>query len=129
MKKTVRQGKRFFEMGRIESSEICALPGVLDDISITGLRTHFPNPVTIDPEKEYHLSLIIAKSTTTREFDLVCEPKWIDEDKSETEIGFSILCSPDTRAFNDFIENLTETNKDTEDVSNILIPSNADFIG
>ena len=116
-------------MGRVESSEICALPGVLDDISITGLRTHFPNPVTIDPEKEYHLSLTIAKASTTREFDLVCEPKWIDEYKSETEIGFSILCSPDTRSFNEFIEDLTETQKDTEDVSNILIPSNADFIG
>ncbi len=96
MKKEHRKDQRFSEIGRVEASEICALPGVVDDISLGGCRIHFPVPVTLDKDSEYMLKIKLFHRNAPSKLNLVCNPRWKTEDDQKTQIGFKILRSPDT---------------------------------
>ena len=43
---------RYEEIGRVTASELCALPAVLDDISLNGCKIHYSFPVVVDLENE-----------------------------------------------------------------------------
>ena len=52
-----RQHTRYEEIGRVLAPELCALPGVLDDISVSGCKIHYSFPITVDLENEYDIKL------------------------------------------------------------------------
>ena len=50
MEQENRLHTRYEEIGRITAPEICALPGILDDMSLNGCKVHYSFPVVVDLE-------------------------------------------------------------------------------
>ena len=128
MRQERRREARYPEIGHILCEQICALPGVLEDISTSGFRAHFPNPVFTEEEQEYDVRLTFSRQGVVHSLELFCVPQWKKETKSETEIGFKILRSPDTPLLASFIESLREQSEDSSDVTDMIIPPDAEFI-
>ncbi len=130
MKRENRVMERFEEIGRVNASQICALPGVLDDISYSGCKVHFPNPVNLDLDSDYKISVNFANSCLGS-LDLMVHPMWRSEDSSETAVGFKILCSPDTpklKAGIDFLKLQGKKSEEDGDIKNLIIASSANII-
>ncbi|MBQ3826216.1 MAG: PilZ domain-containing protein [Spirochaetaceae bacterium] len=107
-----RKDVRFEEIGRVDAPDLCALPGVLSDISASGCRVHFPIPVDVDfeEEKEYELKIYPSRANTD-EIELLCVPCWKSDDEntnSETELGFKIIHSPGMKQLESYIHLLDE---------------------
>ena len=129
MKRELRKDARFENIGRVECESICPLPGVLEDISLTGCRVHFPSIFTVDMENDYQLRLKISFRNETISLDLICHPQWqTAADDNCTELGFKFLRSPDTPELNAFISELSSTKKDESDISDLLIETPVTFI-
>jgi len=103
---------RYDEIARIIAPDICVLPGVLDNISSTGCKVHFPIKTSADLENEYELKLISSRIGFDTPLKLMTVPQWIKENDDSTEIGFKILYSPDATRLQDFISYLDELSKD-----------------
>jgi len=123
-----RQDVRYADIGRVDASGVCALPGVLDDISLTGCKVHFPIPVVIDMENDFELKIKPAQKSSNNPFVLVCHPQWIKENNGETEVGFKILRSPDTPQLASYIEELEKNSDDPTNVNDMIIETKATFI-
>lgn len=107
-----RNSTRFKEIGKITSQELCALPGILDDISASGLKVHYAFPVVVDLENEYDMEILPSSTTDLTPLKLKCLPQWVKEQDGNTYIGFKILYSPDANRLNDFITRLEELSED-----------------
>ena len=107
-----RQQTRFKEIGRIIAPEICALPGILDDISAAGCKVHYPFPVVVDLENEYELKIAPTRSQDETPLKLMCVPQWVNEKEGNTHIGFKILYSPDANRLAEFIAYLEKVSDD-----------------
>lgn len=107
-----RQNIRYSEIGPVFAPEICALSGVLDDISTNGCRLHFPVPVVVDLEKEYLIKIQFSRLFGEEPLQLMCKPMWISEKEGTTQIGFTILFSPDEMRFQEYITHLDKLNED-----------------
>lgn len=94
MKAEHRREPRFEESGRVEATDLCELPGVLDDISATGCKVRFPVPIKIDMESDYNIKVKIPHKKFDTTFSIVCKPKWISRCGSQSNVGFIFLCSP-----------------------------------
>lgn len=127
MRNDNRKEKRFADIGRVDSVDICSLPGVLDDISLSGCKVHFPVPVTVDMENDYEVKIRPANKCSLEPLNLICHPQWNKNEGSESQIGFKILRSPDTPQLNSYIEELNNSDSPA-DVESLLIDSNVSFI-
>lgn len=132
MKKDLRKAIRFTEIARVDCLEICALPGVLDDISSTGCRVHFPGIVSVDLESETEIELSIRFSNPDlpQELQLVVVPcRIVDHpEESECEVGFRIMRSPDTPLLKEYIEKLQEKSDDDSDITDLIIQQDVEFV-
>ena len=90
-----RQNTRYPELGRVFSNELCALPGILDDISLDGCRVHFPVPVVADLENEYKLKVQLSRASDESPLQLLCRPIWVNNNGGTSYLGFQIMYSPD----------------------------------
>lgn len=108
-----RQSTRYKEIGRINAPTLCAIPGILDDISINGCKVHYQFPVTADLEEEYEIKLSPSSNSDEPPLNLICKPQWVKEQDGNTYIGFQILYSPDVNRLSNFISYLKE--KDSDD--------------
>ena len=68
---------RYEEIGRITAPEICALPGILDDISLTGCKVHYSFPVVVDLENEYDVKISPLHGASGTPLNLICTPQCI----------------------------------------------------
>lgn len=113
--KEARKDVRFEEIGRVEAPELCAFSGVLDDISLSGCRVHFPVPVDVDieDEKEYELKIYPSRANAD-EIELLCIPCWKTENNDEecSSLGFKIIHSPGTPQLESYIHDLYDNNSD-----------------
>lgn len=107
-----RQQIRFKEIGRINAPEICSLPGILDDISSSGCKIHYPFPVVVDLENEYEIKIAPTRTHDEIPLKLMCTPQWVNEEEGNTHIGFKILYSPDAARLSEFIEYLGKISDD-----------------
>lgn len=128
MKNEHRRSERFDDIGRVEAHQICALPGVLDDISLTGCKVHFPIPVTVDMDSDIDLKIKLSTKVSKGHLTLLCHPQWVNKKGSETEVGFSIMRSPDTRELHSHINLLKENAADADDVSSLIISPAVTYI-
>ena len=114
MKNDNRVAERYDDMGKIVCPELCALSGSLENISRTGLKIHFPVPVTIDLEaqNEYELRITLAKKIGEPPLVLVCVPQWVREVEHNTEIGMKALYSPDQNRYMAYITELESSEKE-----------------
>ena len=103
-----RGAQRFDDIGKVVCTEICALPGGLDNISRTGFKVHFPLSVTVELENEYELRIALAKKPGEPPLVLMCQPQWVRECENVTEIGFKTLYSLDQNRYMEYIEELIE---------------------
>lgn len=112
MDKEKRTSTRYKEIGKITAPELCALSGVLDNISIDGLKVHYSFSIVVDLENEYELELLPSNAVQTTPLKLKCQPLWAKEQDGNTYIGFKILYSPDANRLNEFINHLEELSED-----------------
>ena len=105
-----RQNIRYHEIGRVNAPEICALPGILDNISSTGCKVHFQMPVAVNLDNEYMIKISLSRSPEEGPLQLMCKPMWVSEVGGSTQIGFSILFSPDENRLHLFIDFLQQIN-------------------
>ncbi|MBR7063881.1 MAG: PilZ domain-containing protein [Treponema sp.] len=91
-----KRQKRFNDIGKIEAPGLCALPGMLVNISKEGCKVRFPLSVAVDLENDYELTVFptCVKSATDK-FTVLCKPCWHKKCKGSTEIGFNILRCPE----------------------------------
>lgn len=101
-----RQHPRYEEIGKVFSQEICALPGVLDDISLNGCKFHYSFPVVVDLESEYDVKISPLHQMDSSPLNLVCQPQWVNEIDGNTLLGMKILYSPDKKRLESFVETL-----------------------
>lgn len=109
-----RQSVRYPDIGRVDAPDLCALPGVLDNISAEGCKIHYVCPVVVDLDNDYELVIHPTRKETDNPFTLLCHPQWVKEDKGLTEIGFSILRSPDFAKLAEYVR-LLNSDDEAED--------------
>ncbi len=107
MRKEHRMEERYNEIGKVDALDLCVLPGVLDDISITGCKVRFPVPVLPNMENEYKLKILVANNS----LEMLCNPQWTRNGESGTEIGFKFLRSKDSPLLSNFIHSLQYEDK------------------
>ena len=107
-----RQNTRYKEIGKVSSPELCALAGVLDNISVNGCKVHYTYPVVVDLDSEYSLEISPASQYGSQPLRLRCKPQWVNEKEGNTFIGLEILYSPDTARLSDFISQLEKSSSD-----------------
>ena len=113
-----RLNTRYSELGRVFSTELCALPGILDNISIEGCQVHFPVPVVADLENEYKLRIQLSRNPEESPLQLLCKPIWVNENGGTTYLGFQILYSPDDLRLREVIKDLDRISK--QDIPEII---------
>jgi len=113
-----RQSTRYSELGRVFSTELCALPGILDDISIDGCRVHFPIPVVVELENEYKIKIQLSRAPDEAPLQLLCKPIWVNDNGGITNLGFQILYSPDDMRLRETIAELERISK--QDIPEII---------
>lgn len=117
-----RKEERFPDIGRVDAIDICSLPGVLDDISLSGCKVHFPVPVTVDEENDYEIKIRPASKCTQEPLVLICHPQWNKiKENNESQIGFAILRSPDTPQLTAYIEERKANNEDDSAIVDSMI--------
>ncbi len=112
-----RLSKRFDDIGRFESPEICALPASLENISKNGCRVRFRFPVNLDLDNDYEAKITFARSASEGSLSLLCKPQWSKEENGCTIIGFMILPSKDFARLGEYVEHLhlEESDSNLED--------------
>ena len=111
MNEVNRQFTRYEEIGKVNAPQLCALPGILDDISVSGCKIHYSFKVPVDMETEYEIKLSPLHHGDQTPLNLICLPQWVDESNENTVIGFKILYSPDANRLKTFIEQLENLSK------------------
>ena len=112
MEQENRLHTRYEEIGRVNAPDICALPGILDDISLNGCKVHYSFPVVVDLETEYDIRLSPLHGSNSSPLNLICTPQWVNETGGNTFIGFKINYSPDAHKLESFIQHLEKISKD-----------------
>ena len=112
MEQENRLHTRYEEIGRVTAPELCALPGILDDISLTGCKVHYSFPVVVDLENDYEVKLSPLHGSNSSPLNLICTPQWVKEQDGNTYIGFLIQYSPDAHKLEEFIKHLEMISKD-----------------
>ena len=112
MEQENRLHTRYEEIGRVTAPDICALPGILDDISANGLKVHYSFPVVVDLETEYDLKISPLHGSNSSPLKLICTPQWVNETGGNTFIGFKIHYSPDAHKLENFIKHLEIISRD-----------------
>lgn len=128
MKTEKRKEERFAETGKVNAKDICAISGVLDDISISGCKVHFSVPVEIDMENDYILDVLFSRKVPAFTLELLCHPQWKNTAENITEIGFSILNSPSTPDLNTYIETLRQEADSGAEVEALIKKQEVSFI-
>lgn len=113
-----RQDIRYCEIGRVIAPEICALNGILDDISITGCKIHFPCIFELNHDNEYNIKITLSRSPEDTPLQLLCKPIWVKHGAGDTYIGMQNLYSPDENRLKEFIDFLEQLN--TDDLPDII---------
>lgn len=128
MKTEHRKDERFEDSGRVEAKELCALPGVLDDISISGCKVRFPVPVNVDMDNDYDLKMNLPHKNFLPVLKLTGRPQWKKDMGSQTQVGFSFLCSPGTPALTKYINQLKSDSSDIKQNMPFFLNANAVFV-
>ena len=129
MKSERRSAPRYEEKGRIDAEDVCALPGVLDDISSTGCKVRFPVPVTIDMERTYELRLKMPYKELPSTMTLEGRPQWQHQNSDSSSFGFSFVQTDDLQKLMEFIETLKEKNTDDDEgIMNMLVDLKPNFV-
>lgn len=121
-----RLSQRFEDIGRFLATDLCALPGVLVDISREGCKIHYSLPVVIDMDNDYEAKITFARAANET-YTLLCHPQWLKQDGDDSDIGFKILPSTDYTRLAKYIEKLGNDISD-DDLSDEISDSSCQII-
>lgn len=107
-----RTETRYDDIGKVVISELCALSGILDDISLSGCKVHFPCIIPVDMEAEYKVNITLTRTPDQAPLQLLCKPKWVQDFGETTQIGFINLYSPDEIRLKEYIKYLASMSQD-----------------
>ena len=112
-----RASRRYNDIGRIAIDDICAFPGVLDNVSRGGFKMHYVFPVNVDFDSDYEAGITCARAASNGTFSVLCHPQWSKNVNGGTEIGFKLLPSKDSSKFCDYVSKLgiDESNETVDD--------------
>ncbi len=113
MQTELRRNIRFEDFGRIDCEDLGPVNGILEDISMEGCKVHFDVPVSVNLENDYELRVRLSRFPT-EELVLMAHPEWAKESDGATDIGFSILRSPDTARLEKYVRQLYEEQADID---------------
>ncbi|MBQ6781549.1 MAG: hypothetical protein IJP62_10005 [Treponema sp.] len=116
MRVELRKNTRFEDFGRVECNDLSPMSGILDDISMDGCKVHYDAPVNFSFEADYELRVRFSRFPT-EPLTLIAHPEWSRENGGTTEIGFSVLRSPDTARFEEYVAWLHKENLDPDAIS------------
>lgn len=122
-----RRDARYAVLGRVHCKELSPLCGSLVDVSLHGCKIFYTLPVTVRLEDEYEISLQISD----REDDsitLICCPAWVNEDSGKTAVGMSVLRSPDSEKFAQYVSRLDKNFGDEKESQNQIVDSQCQFL-
>jgi hypothetical protein len=103
-----RASPRYQDFARAKITELCCLPGFLEDVSKTGCKVRFSHVLDVDTDREYTLTVLPALRSGIREFELVVRPCWVNAMQDAMEVGFCVLHSPGLRHFTRYVDILAE---------------------
>lgn len=127
MYSTERSQQRFEDIGRFLAEDLCALPGVLVDVSREGCKIRYSLPVELDMDNDYDAKITFARVASEGQFVLLCHPQWIRKVGDNTEIGFKILPSKDYSRLAKYIEQLDNESSE-DDLSDEINDSSCQII-
>ncbi len=116
----LRKSTRFQDFGRVECQDLCMVSGILNDISLHGIKVTFTVPVKINMEREYSIKIKLSKFNEMP-MELIGVPVWIYGDGSSTQAGFSFLYSKDSSRLENYVSKLEKDNADEYDLDNMVI--------
>lgn len=128
MKKNNRKQERYDDYGRVDCPKICALSGILDDISLSGCKAHFPIKLSVDKDDEYILSIRSSNKYSASQLTMIAHIQWSSFDGQNTSVGFQFLRSPDTPKLASYISLLKDSSENDDNISNLIIASSVDFV-
>lgn len=114
-----RKDIRYREMGHVDCPQICALSGVLEDISISGVKVHFPCPIILDDSKEYDLKLKMSQKPKMEAITVSCKMEWSQVEDSQTTFGFRIIKCDNKKILEEYIEFLKKSSQD-DDIEDMI---------
>ncbi len=115
-----RKDVRYKEMGHVEAPLICALSGVLEDVSLSGVKVHFPCPVILDDSKEYELKLKMSQKPKMPAITIFCKMEWSKVTDVQTVFGFRIVKCDDKKLLEEYIDFLKESSQDDENIEDMI---------
>jgi len=103
-----RKSQRLNNWGKVESEKLCSLAGTLDDISTDGFGAHFPIMLNCEMDADYEFTVKLSSETglSGKSFKLIAVPQWKIDCESGSKIGFSLLRSPDSIQYTEYVNNL-----------------------
>ena len=128
MKKNNRKQERYDDYGRVDCPKICALSGILDDISLSGCKAHFPIMLSVDKDDEYILSIRSSNKYSASQLTMIAHIQWSSFDGQNTSVGFQFLRSPDTPKLASYISLLKDSSENDDNISKLIIASSVDFV-
>ncbi len=117
----LRKYERFSDFGRVECKRLCAFPGILCDVSHSGLKTIFDADVSLHFDEsfenesvtdEYELLLHLPRESIS--LRLLAIPVWKYDERrtSRTHIGFSLLPALDFPLYSKYVDGFEESADD-----------------
>lgn len=117
----LRKNSRFKDFGKFECRQISLIPGVLSNISVSGMKVTFDSLDSFDMNIYYETSIRLAKRSGDP-IKLLVLPVWRFDGKSggssSVQIGFEIQHSLEYDKLTSYIDNLDESDKIDEEDEN-----------
>lgn len=111
-----REQQRYDDFTRVHITELCSLPGILENISLTGCRIKFPVPFMVHEDKEYKIVVSPVQKTGLMSFTLLGTTKWCCDYKGYTKIGFHFLHSPGLGLLKKYLDMLSACEENLDDL-------------
>ena len=89
-----RKSPRYRSMAHAQIPGISGDEGLLKNISITGCCIECAGMTEIQPDTQYRLTIKPEREAHIGSFELQVECKWVRNDGSTVELGFSVIASP-----------------------------------
>ncbi len=103
-----RELPRFRDFAGARIDGVSHLPGFLEDVSKTGCRVRFSDNFILDSDAEYDLTILPSLRSGLKSFTMVVKPEWVVSEKTNLEVGFSVLHCPGVRQYQKYVECLAD---------------------
>jgi hypothetical protein len=111
-----RKEQRYKDFARADVQELCSLPGILEDISLTGCSVRFYVSFPVSKNTEYTIKIRPARKTGLMPFTLIGTPVWVMQSGGCTKIGFHVLRSPGSGILRQYLDLLSASEDIHDDI-------------